>query len=57
MFTTLTLKWYQFWDIMCMCNVCSVFITHAVAHPSVFDDVVTVQNAKGVDLLLEILQG
>lgn len=34
-----------------------VIITHAVAHAFVLDNVVAVQNAEGVDLLLEILQG
>lgn len=35
----------------------SVFITHAVADSSVFDDVVAMKNTEGVDLLLEVLQG
>lgn len=35
----------------------SVFITCTIADSSVFDDVVTVENTEGVDLLLEVLQG
>lgn len=35
----------------------SVFITHAVAHSSVFDNVVAMENTEGDDLLLEVLHG
>lgn len=40
---------------VCVCGNLHV-LTHAVANPSVFDNVVTMQGSDGVNLFLEVFQ-